>query len=227
MIDTSFDFFSDTPAGRDPDSHSPTLRRYHQVLWSKRLPNGEKLSLSMAGSKYLKWGKFTMSSDAISNSYRHHKKMANIIEEVQSDADELFTVGSTIGAYIIFPSYRIDRKTTINGARGMSSKIADRFDLTLECIRRYYVSEESPLSDVLERYAGYFELFTDFKGYVEFFLLQDLVTADYHVNFYLPFDGFDSKGMPANADEYRALKEATVVFVKARGQRMLASVSDD
>lgn len=38
-IDTTFDVYSDTPIGRDPDSHSPTLRRYHQMLWSKRLPD--------------------------------------------------------------------------------------------------------------------------------------------------------------------------------------------
>lgn len=37
MIDTDFDFFSDTPAGRNPDAHSPTLRKYHQMLWSKDL----------------------------------------------------------------------------------------------------------------------------------------------------------------------------------------------
>ena len=150
--------------------------------------------------------------------------MAAIIAEVQSDADELFKVGSTIGAYIIFPSYRVDRKNTINGARGMSAKIADRFDLTLECIRRHYAGEESPLSDVFERYGDFFELFVDFKRYVDFFLLQDLVTADYQVNFYLPFDGFERKGVPANPDEYRVLKEATVAFIQARTQRMLESM---
>ena len=224
MIDTNFDFFSDTPAGKDPDAHSPTLRRYHHMLWSKDLPNGEKFSLAMAKDKYLHWGTFAMSSDAISNSYRGNRKMAAIIAEVQSDADELFKVGSTIGAYIIFPSYRVDRKNTINGARGMSAKIADRFDLTLECIRRHYAGEESPLSDVFERYGDFFELFVDLRGYVDFFLLQDLVTADYQVNFYLPFDGFERKGVPANPDEYRVLKEATVAFIQARTQRMLESM---
>ena len=150
--------------------------------------------------------------------------MAAIIAEVKSDADELFKVGSSIGAYVIFPSYRVDRKNTINGARGMNAKIADRFDLTLECIRRHYSGEESPLSDVLKRYSDYFELFVDFKGYVDFFLLQDLVSSDYRVSFYLSFDGFRPKGIPANADEYRTLKEGTVAFIRARAQRMLASV---
>lgn len=32
MIDTTFDFRSETPPGKDADSHSPTLRRYHQLL---------------------------------------------------------------------------------------------------------------------------------------------------------------------------------------------------
>jgi hypothetical protein len=223
MIDPDFDFFTDTPIGKDPDAHSPTLRRYHQNLWSKDLPNGEKFSLAMTKEKYLQWGKFALSSDAISNSYRNNKKMAAIIAEVQTDADELFRVSSTIGGYIIFPSYRIDRKNTINGARGMNSKIADRFDLTLECIRRHYDNEDSPLSEVLERYSDFFELFIDFKGYIDFFLLQDLVTPDYQVSFYLTFDDFERKGMPANANEYRILKDATVKFIHARTQRMLES----
>jgi hypothetical protein len=115
MIDPNFDFFSDTPKGKDPDAHSPTLRHYHHMLWSKDLPTGVKFNLDMPKDKYLCWRKFALSSDAISNSYRGNKRMAPIISEVQSDADELFKIGSTIGAYIIFPSYRIDRKNTING----------------------------------------------------------------------------------------------------------------
>src|SRR5215218_5024073 len=38
-IDVTFDFRDDS-AGGDPDTDSPTLRRYHQLLWSKPLPNG-------------------------------------------------------------------------------------------------------------------------------------------------------------------------------------------
>jgi hypothetical protein len=32
-IDITFDFRSDTPPGKDPDTWSPTLRSYHQLLW--------------------------------------------------------------------------------------------------------------------------------------------------------------------------------------------------
>ncbi len=41
-IDITFDFRSDTPGypKKDPDSHSPTLRKYHKLLWSKPLPDG-------------------------------------------------------------------------------------------------------------------------------------------------------------------------------------------
>ena len=39
-IDINFNFYSDTPKGKDPDTYSPTIRRYHKILWSKTLPNG-------------------------------------------------------------------------------------------------------------------------------------------------------------------------------------------
>ncbi|MDN5855659.1 MAG: hypothetical protein L0K86_23025, partial [Actinomycetia bacterium] len=43
-IDTTFDFRSDS-GGKDPDSHSPTLRAYHKFLWSRPLPNGAVFEL--------------------------------------------------------------------------------------------------------------------------------------------------------------------------------------
>ena len=44
LIDTSFDFRIDA-GGKDPDSHSPTLRKYHKHLWSRPLPNGVPFEL--------------------------------------------------------------------------------------------------------------------------------------------------------------------------------------
>ena len=38
-IDTEFLVYSDSK-GRDPDSFSPTLKKYNQYLWSKKLPCG-------------------------------------------------------------------------------------------------------------------------------------------------------------------------------------------
>jgi hypothetical protein len=40
-VDIAFDFRTDTPPGADPDAASPTLKRYHRLLWSKPLPSGE------------------------------------------------------------------------------------------------------------------------------------------------------------------------------------------
>ena len=44
-IDIKFDVYSDTPKGKDPDTNSPTLRRYHRLLWSKPLPSGLNFEL--------------------------------------------------------------------------------------------------------------------------------------------------------------------------------------
>ena len=68
---------------------------------------------------------------------------------------------------------------SMNQRRGMNTLISDRWDLTLECIRRHYAGEESPLSKVIESDRAFYELLIDFKGYVDFFLLQDGVSADY------------------------------------------------
>ena len=109
----------------------------------------------------------------------------------------------------------------INGARGTNPKINDRFDLTLECIRRYYLRKDSPLQEVLLRYSDFFELFENFKGYVEFFLLQDLVSNNYEsVNFYLPFDNFKRSAIPINLEEYLIYKNKLLDFVKARSKRI-------
>ena len=47
VIDTAFDVRTDAGGG-DPDRYSGTLRRYHQLLWSKPLPNGQPFT-SMPG----------------------------------------------------------------------------------------------------------------------------------------------------------------------------------
>lgn len=228
MIDTMFDAYSDTPVGRDPDSHSPTLRSYHQALWSKRLPDGTEFKLTTGHPKAYLYhnsmrGEFFLSSDSIGHTYRHVKAMAPIIHQIpKNDLDEFFSVASTIGAYIVFPSQRIDWKPTINGARGLHWRIRDRFDLTLECIKRHYIGEPSPLSDTLARYASFFDLFGSFENYVRFFLLDHLVSEDRQsINFWLPFRSFDEPPLPATIEEYLAYKEKLVNFIRARNRRIV------
>jgi hypothetical protein len=98
-----------------------------------------------------------------------------------------------------------------------------RFDLTVECIRRHYFNEGSPLSDVLTRYADYFRLFGDFRGYVEFFLLEDLVTDDFSaVKFFLPFADFSQSPVPDGMAAYVDYRERAVDFIEARNRRIQA-----
>ncbi len=225
-IDITFDVFSDTPTGKDPDKFSATLRDYHRQLWSKSLPNGGVLELDenipyvLSHKSIL--GEFSLSSDAITHTYRSTKKMSHIISELPTEEMEIFfALASTIGAYIIFPSHRIDGKMTINAARGFNQKLNDRFDLALECIRRFYLNEHSPLTDVLNRYSDFFGLFETFRGYTDFFLLQDLVEDDYqHIKFWHPFVSFKLTPLPQSMKEYLAYKQKCMNFISERNQRI-------
>lgn len=182
VIDITFDFRSDTPAGRDPDAFSPTLRRYHQFLWSKPLPSGAPFELDVNTPPYLHHrstlGEFCLSSDAVIPTFSRESKLAHIIDQIPEVEREAFNrLGYTIGGMMVFPANRVGRKMTINMARGCHPRIKDRFDLTVECVRRHYLDEQSPLSDTLARYSDFFGLFGDFAGYVDFFHLQDLVSC--------------------------------------------------
>ena len=229
LIDINFNVYSDTPAGKDPDTFSPTLRKYHKFLWSKPLPNGINFNLTDSIPKVLyhqsDLGEFFLSSDSIGHTYRRVKSMSHIINQIpQQEIDSFFKVCSTIGGYIIFPAKKIDNKMTINGSRGLNRSIIDRFDLTLECIRLHYKNEDNPLSDTLQRYSSFFNLFDSFQGYVDFFLLQDLVAKNYtSIHFCLPFISFKHSPLPVSIDEYRLYKKNMTNFLTARNQRMLNS----
>ena len=224
IIDTTFNFYSDSNGG-DPDSTSPTLRKYHKILWSKPLPNGAFFELcDNKDGAYLyhksELGEFFLGSDAITHSYKNHKRKKCITEQIPNEVNELFDAGSTIGAYIIFPNNRIDGKHTINQARGVNSLIDDRFDLTLECIRRFYSGEKSPLYDALTRYKKFFDLFDDFMGYVHFFLLDDLIDEKNMVKVYLPFDSFKTRPAFPNVNQYLIYKERVMDFIGVRSNRI-------
>ena len=229
QVDINFNVYSDTPEGKDPDSFSPTLRKYHKTLWSKPLPNNQDFYLDLDFPKLLHHksalGEFFLSSDSIGHTYSRVKKMSYIIDEInQAEIDSFFSICSTIGAYIIFPAKRINNKMTINGARGVNHKIQDRFDLTRECIRRLYKNQQSPLTDVLERNVNFFKLFSNFKGYVNYFLLQDLVEGDYKaIKFWSNFDNFETAPLPKDKDEYLSHMNKLMSFVEARNQRILNS----
>ena len=227
-IDINFDFRSDTPLGKDPDSFSPRLRSYHKLLWSKPLPNGKLLELVDTKDRaYLyhqsELGEFFLSSDSAIHTFSRWASMTPIISQIDSKEIEMFRrLAYTMGSMMIFPGNRIDGKATINGARGFHPLIKDRIDLTLECIRRHYNNETSPLKDVLSRYCDFFALFNNFKGYVEFFLLQDLVSeVDSKIEFFMPFESFKTPAVPKTLDAYCAYKDLAMEFVNKRNQRIL------
>jgi hypothetical protein len=224
IIDTNFNFYSDARGG-DPDSKSPTLRKYHMILWNKPLPNGKYFELSdNINGVYLyhksEMGEFFLGSDAITHSYKNHKRKYWITKQIPSDVDELFDLGSTIGAYIVFPNNRIDGNNTINQARGVNSLIDDRFDLTLECIRLFYLEQKSPLFNTLLRYKSFFDLFVDFMSYIHFFLLDDLLDDDKKIKFYLPFDNFKTRPTFSDINEYLLYKKGVMNFIISRKKRI-------
>jgi len=226
-IDIAFDFRSDTPEGKDPDAASPTLRRYHKLLWSKTLPGGALFELSDSRTGCYLYhrstvGEFFLASDAVIPSFRKVPRIRALIPEEEIEAFN--TIGYTIGGMMVFPGNKVDGHITINGARGFHPLVKDRFDLTLECIRRHYARQASPLSEPLRRYSDFFMLFADFRGYVDFFLLQDLVVGS-EVKISQPYDNFRSSPVPKDANEYRAYRDDAVAFINARNRRMQSATN--
>jgi hypothetical protein len=225
-IDVTFDFRTDAD-GPDPDADSPTLRRYHRILWSKRLPSGASFDLSDSTPRvYLHHrsglGEFRLTSDSIVPTFTKWLRMKAITEQLPESENEAFrTIAYTIGAMIVFPANQIEGNRTINQERGTNPLIVDRFDLTLECIRRHYLDQESPLAPTLSHYADFFALFGSFRGYVSFFLLDDLVADDGGVKFFMPFgEDFRSPPLPTDVGAYREYRLRSIEFIEARNHRI-------
>ena len=228
-IDVRFDVRSDCPEPKpgsnkipDPDIVSPMLKAYHQLLWSKPLPNGEIMELETGKNCYLKWHDIYLGSDSIAVTFRHYRnphyqEFKAAIPDYDSYMADVLKKICVIGGYVIFPQSR----WSMNCARGCHRKISDRWDLTLECIRRFYAGETSPLDSAMERARDFFELFVDFKGYVDFFLFQDCVDEDYNVKFWLDTPLFVSDPYPRNLNEYLAWVASQIDFVNKRNNRIV------
>jgi hypothetical protein len=133
--------------------------------------------------------------------------------------DALNTITYTIGGMVLWPGNQIDGKWTINQARGCTSRIADRFDLTVECVRRHYEGDiRHPLTDAFGRYRDFFDLFGSFAGYVDFWLIDDLADTDGGVKFFLPSDDFTLPSVPRSLADHLAFCERTIEFVTARNE---------
>jgi hypothetical protein len=248
VIDIGFDFTTDAEGywdgfwdrndglgmgGADPDMLIPTLRNYHQILWSKELPNGQKMDLKQgkwADYDYLVWNGFRLASDSIIVGFRYQKyktMMEKIFERVgdyKAYFEDLIRKSYSIGGTIIFPKH----PNSMNQAKGRSTIISDRWDLTLECIRRYYEGEESPLYETILSDKDFFGLFVDFKGYVDFFFLQDCVSLDYSsVDIWCGDSLFQESGLPKTVDEYLDFIDREFLFLKKRNERIRKYCQDN
>jgi len=150
---TPFDFWQSCPHGGDPDSRCHLLRNQHRLLWSRALPNGRQFELEDRfpdGYLRLTSGEVAMSlsSDLIIPTYASYKRdqaraaragiAADLLEEFEA-------LAGGIGGMVLFPGFRVGGEPSINQARGTTSQIGDRMDLTLECIRRHYLAQADPL----------------------------------------------------------------------------------
>lgn len=159
--------------------------------------------------------------------------MQHIINEFpEQEIVDFRKIAGQMGAMMLFPRNRVNGQAGINAARGFTTRISDRLDLTLECIRLLYAGindpAQNPLGPVLARYSAFFQLFDTFTGYVEFFLLQDLVDeTGSNVNFFLPCDGFKLPARARNAEEYATYRSKSIAFVQARNTRMLTHITTE
>jgi len=204
-FDPTFDTASDA-GGRDPDKHSARLHSAHLLLWSKALPSGQPFELTDARpAGYLRHGSvlgtFHLGSDSIIHTYRR-PGLRLILDALEpGELDRFVRVAYMIGSYHVFP---LGNGRSLNQTRGFDKK--------------------ANVADVLSRYREFFRLFRDFRGYVDFFLLQDLVDEDMRsVRFFLE-GGFERKPLPQDVEDYRAYSQRAIAFVLARNARMLESV---
>ena len=226
-IDIEYDYRLDSKCG-DPDADSTKLYDFHSLLWNKEIPNNSTLNLSILSKSY---GRLILKTNLTDNLSSDRMcphfvgKYNGKLDEWLSDADkEKFQQKvRTIGGHIVFPAHR-KNGFTINQARGVNRKISDRFDLTLECFRRHYANEESPLTSTLIRYSDFFKLFKDFKGYVDFFMLQDFIENKEEVKFSLPFDDFNRSALPENKEEYVSYMDSTIELIDRRNERIINEV---
>ena len=199
--------------GQDPDKLSVSLKEYHMCLFSNRkmqscsftIKAGQKNEIIFNNKEH----EIIFTPDSITNifesSSRWFNKMrekdivASFVDEdheVATLVNEFHRIDYSIGSSIIFP-IRFDGmtiKTSLNCGRGMSQRIHDRIDYTLECIKRYYggSNDDNPLLYCLELNNTFVQLFRDFYDFVRFFMLDDLIDCNNNVKGFCGFIDFNN-----------------------------------
>ena len=220
---------------KDPDKYSKGLGEAHCTLWSSKnkLKNLQwtpynKLITVIDGVEFI----FT--PDSITNSFKDSDRLVkgcgkkekevikNYSQNVQRLIKEYVDTDYTIGSSIIFPiSINGESiKYTMNIARGMSAKVHDRIDYTLECIKRYYEkTDDNPLIKAIEKSGAFFKLFNSFKEYVDFFFMNDLIDESGNVIGFTGLIDFNNP-FPKTSEEYMTYLKNTMSFVEKRNRRI-------
>ena len=204
---------------KDPDEKSDSLRRSQMVLYRGRsLPDGSKMDLVFDFKPLLKWNGIKLSSDTIITmlNFKNYVVMDRLKddEKFRPAVERFMHRIYTIAGEILFPKH----SGSINQIRG--SAVSDRFDLTLLCIQRYYEGCDSlpggmgTLLDVIKGDSAFFDAFGDFKGYVDFFFLNDLVDSDYNTVLWV-----DNTEKPRE-DEYEMFMRNQMDFFEKRKKRI-------
>ena len=233
MIDLTFDYRKDVGVnGRDHDKYSVQLKKDHCELWSKPLPVIEYGTLELKPQwdrmiAYVDGAYFDFGCDSITNCYASRKSLEVLREdeEIAKLLREYYDSDYVIASSIIFPLKRDDGKVkwTINQARGCLRKISDRIDLTLECIRIFYLdkAQHTPLSSCLANYSRFFDWFGNFENYVRFFYLDDLVSKDYKTVIGFTDELDFNHAMPTESkEEYKKYIKRNIEFIKKRTERI-------
>jgi hypothetical protein len=238
VIDPDLDFASYYQHGGDPDRDCERLYAWHRALWGRAVPGVGPFELEVIYDRGYGMrlhsaddAVFWLGSDGIIPTWSTpgwtDRFAPDLVAEIAKDTGDFYRVASTIGGYIVFPRNRAGQTGwTLNQARGMYPSIADRFDLTLEGIRRHYCDPgaANPLGERLAYYADFFALFRDFDTYVRFFLLDDLVDEDRNAVRSLvtgdPLVEFSVPAFASSAAEYGQYRTRSIAFVTARNERI-------
>jgi hypothetical protein len=230
-IQVEKDMREDLQEGSDADMYSRILHQYHHALWNRGPLLGLEESSSKKGPFKFKHKDWVYTSDSIIHTYKDWHRLKSIQKDEDS-VNRVYLQGSKISGYVIFPGKQINRKQTINQRRGIHLSITDRFDLTLECIRRSYKNDfNHPLGETLKVYWSYFEQFGNFESYVRFFFLDDLVEfkqSEIKIKFWLPLknESFqDNYPLPSDEKEYSQFLSSLEIFVSRRKDRIQQYIS--
>src|SRR4051794_16350058 len=101
VIDIAFDFRSDAPPRRNPDARSPTLRRYHQLLWSKLVAEWCAIRPRRQRSAHVPAPPFRTRrvlpvDDAVVPTFSRASRLAHIIDQIPDMEREAFHLISVV-----------------------------------------------------------------------------------------------------------------------------------